>query len=73
MCIFAAATEAERIACQPNIIGKGRVEDKGVGFQNHRSGGMGLVNMRERAEIIGGRIEFLPGEHGCWIYLFATT
>lgn len=40
------------------------VEDKGVGFQNHRSGGMGLVNMRERAEIIGGRIEFLPGEHG---------
>ena len=40
------------------------VEDTGVGFQHRRRDGLGLVSMRERAEMIGGRIEFLDGASG---------
>lgn len=40
------------------------VEDAGVGFQNRRHDGLGLVSMRERAEIAGGQIEFLSGAAG---------
>jgi signal transduction histidine kinase len=40
------------------------VEDHGVGFKDRRSDGLGLVSMRERAEIVGGRIEFLEGSSG---------
>ena len=41
------------------------VEDDGVGFPEHRRGtGMGLVSMRERAELVNGQIEFLDGEGG---------
>lgn len=40
------------------------VEDDGVGFKNKERQGMGLVSMRERAELVNGRIEFLPGESG---------
>ncbi|MEQ1945616.1 MAG: histidine kinase [Bryobacteraceae bacterium] len=39
------------------------VEDEGVGFQNRRREGMGLVSMRERAEILHGAIEFREGSH----------
>jgi signal transduction histidine kinase len=36
------------------------VEDHGVGFGQEKEGrGMGLTSMRERAELIGGTIEFL--------------
>jgi signal transduction histidine kinase len=36
------------------------VEDQGVGFGQEKEGrGMGLTSMRERAELIGGTIEFL--------------
>jgi signal transduction histidine kinase len=36
------------------------VEDHGKGFSaNGSSPGIGLVAMRERAELLGGRIEFL--------------
>ncbi len=36
------------------------VEDSGVGFGQEKEGrGMGLTSMRERAELIGGTIEFL--------------
>jgi signal transduction histidine kinase len=41
------------------------VEDDGIGFQ-HSNGnlGMGLISMRERAEIVKGRIEFLDRNGG---------
>lgn len=37
------------------------VEDQGIGFQNPGGQGLGLISMRERAEMLKGRIEFLPG------------
>jgi signal transduction histidine kinase len=37
------------------------VEDEGIGFKNRRREGLGLVSMRERAEIIHGAIEFREG------------
>ena len=37
------------------------VEDHGAGFGDRRRDGLGLVSMRERAEMVGGRIEFLEG------------
>jgi signal transduction histidine kinase len=41
------------------------VEDDGVGFGNARkTHGMGLVSMRERAELVNGRLEFLD-RNGC--------
>jgi signal transduction histidine kinase len=40
------------------------VEDAGAGFGDRRRDGLGMVSMRERAEIAGGRIEFLAGASG---------
>lgn len=40
------------------------VEDGGVGFHDRKRDGLGLVSMRERAEIAGGEIEFLDGARG---------
>jgi signal transduction histidine kinase len=41
------------------------VEDDGIGFtENGNRVGMGLISMRERAEILNGHIEFLAGRHG---------
>jgi len=41
------------------------VEDNGVGFKQTREApGMGLVSMRERAEMVNGRIEFLDAARG---------
>ncbi len=41
------------------------VEDSGIGFANGTNGrGMGLVSMRERAELVSGQIEFLTGRAG---------
>jgi signal transduction histidine kinase len=40
------------------------VEDRGVGFGKREGQGMGLVSMRERAEMINGRVEFLDREGG---------
>jgi signal transduction histidine kinase len=40
------------------------VEDNGRGFGDRRTEGLGLVSMRERAEIAGGRVEFLQGGGG---------
>ncbi len=40
------------------------VEDEGIGFQNAEKQGMGLVSMRERAELVNGRVEFLRREGG---------
>ncbi len=40
------------------------VEDEGVGFGRNEKQGMGLVSMRERAELLNGRIEFVEGDGG---------
>jgi len=41
------------------------VKDNGVGFQQKNDAqGMGLISMRERAEIVNGRIEFLDAGGG---------
>lgn len=40
------------------------VEDEGVGFGARNGQGMGLVSMRERAELVNGRVEFLDREGG---------
>jgi signal transduction histidine kinase len=40
------------------------VEDQGMGFGSRDKQGMGMVSMRERAEMLNGRIEFLPREGG---------
>jgi signal transduction histidine kinase len=40
------------------------VEDDGAGFRERTGLGMGMVSMRERAEILNGAIEFLEGSRG---------
>lgn len=40
------------------------IEDAGRGFGNSQRAGLGLISMRERAELAGGEIEFLPGANG---------
>jgi signal transduction histidine kinase len=40
------------------------VEDAGVGFRDMDRQGMGLISMRERAELVNGHIEFLEREGG---------
>ena len=40
------------------------VEDEGVGFGNRDKSGLGLVSMRERAEMVNGKIEFLDRQGG---------
>jgi signal transduction histidine kinase len=40
------------------------VQDEGDGFQKKHERGLGLVSMRERAELMNGKIEFLNGEKG---------
>jgi signal transduction histidine kinase len=40
------------------------VEDFGAGFRNAGPRGLGLVSMRERAELMDGYIEFLESSHG---------
>jgi len=58
------ATQADvRLVFSPDCLTL-EVEDGGVGFQARRRDGLGLVSMRERAEIVGGRIEFIAGAHG---------
>jgi signal transduction histidine kinase len=40
------------------------IEDNGRGFTDRRAEGLGLVSMRERAELAGGLVEFLQGGGG---------
>jgi signal transduction histidine kinase len=40
------------------------IEDPGVGFGSLEKQGMGMVSMRERAEMVNGRVEFLNPEGG---------
>jgi signal transduction histidine kinase len=51
-----------RLRYQPSTLVV-EIEDYGVGFsQKSGSRGMGMTSMRERAELIGGTIEFLKKE-----------
>ena len=40
------------------------VEDEGVGFGRSQKHGLGLVSMRERAELMKAKLEYLRGESG---------
>ena len=40
------------------------IEDTGSGFGNHNRQGLGLISMRERAELMNGTIEYMQGESG---------
>ena len=40
------------------------VQDRGIGFGSREGKGMGLISMRERAELVNGRVEFLNVEGG---------
>jgi signal transduction histidine kinase len=40
------------------------IEDDGSGFRERTELGMGLVSMRERAELLHGSVEFLEGSRG---------
>ncbi len=40
------------------------IQDHGAGFRDSGHVGLGLISMRERAELVGGRIEFVEGPGG---------
>jgi signal transduction histidine kinase len=40
------------------------IEDRGIGFGKAEGKGMGLISMRERAELVNGRVEILVAEGG---------
>jgi signal transduction histidine kinase len=54
---------AVRLLFQPDRVTL-EVEDDGAGFGPKHGRGMGLVSMRERAEMVNGSIEFLSGRNG---------
>jgi signal transduction histidine kinase len=43
------------------------VEDDGIGFQGRNRFGLGLISMRERAELVNGDVEFLRGRKGALV------
>jgi signal transduction histidine kinase len=58
-------------AARPFMI---EVSDEGRGFASSRSGGYGLVGMRERAAGIGGRLEVVSTEdRGTTVFLFGPN
>ena len=58
-----AKNAAVRLAFEPDRVTL-EVEDDGAGFGPQHGRGMGLISMRERAEMLNGKIEFLPGRAG---------
>lgn len=53
-----------RLAFAPDAL-EIEIEDRGKGFSGHSSGhGIGMVAMRERAQLLGGTIEFVSPEAG---------
>ena len=58
-------------AARPFLI---EVADEGSGLASTRSGGYGLVGMRERAAGVGGRLEVVSTEgRGTTVFLFGPT
>lgn len=43
------------------------IEDDGIGFSGGNPRGMGLISIRERAELVNGEVEFLPGRQGALV------
>lgn len=43
------------------------VEDDGIGFPGRNRLGLGLISMRERAELVNGKVEFLAGRQGALV------
>jgi signal transduction histidine kinase len=59
-----SARAAVRLRYSPDAVVL-EVEDAGVGFDDlQEAHGMGLVSMRERAELVNGRLELLKAEGG---------
>ncbi len=56
-------TAAVRLSFLPGSVVL-EVEDEGVGFGTRDGQGMGLVSMRERAELVNGQVEFIKREGG---------
>ena len=69
----AKATEAEvRLRFRPEALVL-EVEDHGVGFAQAKEGrGMGLVSMRERAELVKGTMEFVKQNGGGTLVRFTV-
>ena len=56
--------EAEvRLIRSPGLVTL-EIEDHGAGFGDSGRAGLGLISMRERAELVGGTIEFVEGAGG---------
>jgi len=49
------------------------IQDEGVGFSNSDKHGLGLVSMRERAEMMNGRIEFPATERGALVRVIVNA
>ncbi len=59
-----SARAAVRLRYEPDLLVL-EVEDRGVGFgKRGESQGMGLTSMRERSELVNGRLDFLEGSAG---------
>lgn len=59
-----ASKRAEvRLTFEPRAV-RVEIEDEGIGFSGKGRDGLGLVSMRERADIVGGTIEFVDGARG---------
>jgi signal transduction histidine kinase len=54
---------AVRLHFSPNAVSL-EIEDEGTGFSNNGKQGLGLVSMRERAELMNGTIKYLQGDAG---------
>jgi two-component system sensor histidine kinase UhpB len=52
-----------RLRFSPDTVAL-EIEDEGTGFGNSGKQGLGLVSMRERAELMNGDIKYLQGPAG---------
>jgi signal transduction histidine kinase len=52
-----------RLTFLPELV-RLEVEDDGIGFGREAGHGLGLISMRERAELLKAKLEFLQGDNG---------
>jgi signal transduction histidine kinase len=52
-----------RLTFLPELV-RLEVEDDGIGFGREAGRGLGLISMRERAELLKAKLEFLQGDNG---------